>query len=61
MMHQDLKSQNILVESCSSLSVKLADFNLANNKSDLITLCDIKLSIMSKIYSEEKYTILINI
>jgi serine/threonine protein kinase len=41
--HRDLKPENILVESRSPLSIKLADFGLANDKPDLETLCGTQL------------------
>lgn len=59
--HRDLKSQNILVESRSPLSVKLADFGLANDKFDLIIICGIKLYTAPKIYSGGRYTVLVDI
>ena len=37
--HRDLKPENILVQSRDPLSIKLADFGLANDRSDLITVC----------------------
>lgn len=37
--HRDLKPENILVESRSPLSIKLADFGLANDGPDLKTVC----------------------
>ena len=37
--HRDLKPENILIESRSPLSIKLANFGLANNKPDLKTVC----------------------
>ena len=37
--HRDLKSENILIEFRSPLSIKLADFNLANDRPDLKTVC----------------------
>lgn len=59
--HWDLKSKNILVESRSSLNIKLADFGLANNKLDLKTFCDTQKYIASKIYLRKSYTTLVNL
>ncbi|KAI4228462.1 MAG: hypothetical protein L6R40_008127 [Gallowayella cf. fulva] len=54
--HRDLKPQNILVESRFPLSVKLADFGLANDKPDLETLCGTKLYTAPEVYLGRKYT-----
>ena len=37
--HRDLKPQNILVSSRSPIGIKLADFGMAHDKSDLETFC----------------------
>lgn len=54
--HRDLKPENILVESRSPLSVKLADFGLANDQPDLKTLCGTQLYATPEVYLGKKYT-----
>ncbi|KAL8801322.1 MAG: hypothetical protein Q9182_004528 [Xanthomendoza sp. 2 TL-2023] len=58
--HRDQKPENILVESRFPLSVKLADFGLANDKPDLETLCGTQLYIAPEVYSRNRYTVLID-
>lgn len=59
--HRDLKPENILVKSRSSLSIKLVDFGLANDKPDLKTLCGTQLYIAPEVYLGEKYTALVDL
>lgn len=59
--HRDLKPENILVESRSPLSVKLADFGLANDKPDLRTLCGTQLYTAPEVYLGKKYTALVDL
>ncbi|KAL9028236.1 MAG: hypothetical protein Q9196_003370 [Gyalolechia fulgens] len=59
--HRDLKPENILVESRSPLSVKLADFGLANDKPELETLCGTQLYTAPEVYLGSKYTALIDL
>jgi serine/threonine protein kinase len=60
-IHRDLKSKNILIESRSSLSIKLADFDLANDRPDLKTICDTQQYIAPEIYLRSKYTASVNL
>ncbi|KAI9670500.1 MAG: hypothetical protein M1817_004367 [Caeruleum heppii] len=53
--HRDLKPENILVASRSPLVIALADFGLANDKSDLKTCCDTRLYAPPEIYLSNKY------
>ena len=54
--HRDLKPENILVASRTSLSVKLADFGLANDKSYLETICGTQLYVAPEVYRRSRYT-----
>ncbi|KAI9777434.1 MAG: hypothetical protein M1816_004724 [Peltula sp. TS41687] len=54
--HRDLKPQNILIKSRDPFSIKLADFGLANDKSDLETLCGTRLYTAPEIFLNRKYT-----
>lgn len=54
--HRDLKPENILVESRSPLSIKLADFGLANDRPDLKTVCGTQKYTAPEIYLGSKYT-----
>ena len=54
--HRDLKPENILVESRSPFSIKLADFGLANDKSDLKTVCGTRRYAAPEVYLGSKYT-----
>lgn len=54
--HRDLKPENILVESRSPLSIKLADFGLANDRPDLKTVCGTQQYTAPEIYLGSKYT-----
>ncbi|KAL8816167.1 MAG: hypothetical protein Q9223_004776 [Gallowayella weberi] len=56
MAHRDLKPANVLVESRVPLSVKLADFGLANDQPDLKTLCGTQLYTAPEVYLGERYT-----
>ncbi|KAL8935150.1 MAG: hypothetical protein Q9211_004856 [Gyalolechia sp. 1 TL-2023] len=55
--HRDLKPENILVESRSPLSVKLADFGLANDKPDLDTECGTQLYTAPEIKPKERLSV----
>ncbi|KAL9029909.1 MAG: hypothetical protein Q9196_001912 [Gyalolechia fulgens] len=59
--HRDLKPENILVESRSPLSVKLADFGLANDKPDLDTECGTQLYTAPEVYLGRIYTPLVDL
>jgi serine/threonine protein kinase len=59
--HRDLKSKNILIESRSSLSIKLADFDLANDKLDLKIVCDTQQYTTLEIYLSSEYKISMNL
>jgi len=59
--HRDLKPKNILVESRSPLSIKLADFGLANDKPDLKSLCGTQHYIAPEIYLGETYMVLVDL
>src|SRR3954451_4526855 len=54
--HRDLKPENILVESRDPFSIKLADFGLANDKSELKTFCGTRTYAAPEIYLNKKYT-----
>ena len=54
--HRDLKPENILVEFRSPLSIKLADFDLANDRPDLKTVCGTQQYTAPEIYLVSKYT-----
>lgn len=54
--HRDLKPENILVESRSPLSIKLADFGLANDRPDLKTVCGTQRYTAPEVYLGIKYT-----
>ena len=53
--YRDLKPENILVESRSPLSIKLANFGLANNRPDLNTVCGTQLYTAPEVYLGSKY------
>lgn len=59
--HQNLKSKNILIEFWFFLNIKFADFDFANNKFDLKIVCDIQQYIALEIYSNNEYTISMNL
>jgi serine/threonine protein kinase len=54
--HRDLKPENILAESRYPLRVKLADFGLANDKTDLRTFCGTRGYAAPEVFSNESYT-----
>ena len=54
--HRDLKPENILIESRFPMSIKLADFGLANDRPDLKTICGTKQYIAPEVYLGSKYT-----
>lgn len=54
--HRDLKPENILVGSRYPFNIKMADFGLANDKSDLETSCGTRLYAAPEIYGKTKYT-----
>ena len=54
--HRDLKPENVLVESRAPLSIKLADFGLANDRSDLKTACGTKRYAAPEVFLGSKYT-----
>ena len=54
--HRDLKPENILVESRSPLSIKLADFGLANDRPDLKTVCGTQRYTAPEVYLGDLYT-----
>ncbi|KAA6413300.1 MAG: AGC kinase [Lasallia pustulata] len=54
--HRDLKPENILVESRSPLSIKLADFGLANDRPDLKTVCGTQRYTAPEVYLGNQYT-----
>jgi serine/threonine protein kinase len=54
--HRDLKPENILVESRYPLSIKLADFGLANDKRDLTTFCGSQVYAAPEIYFRNRYS-----
>ena len=54
--HRDLKPENILIEFRSPLSIKLADFGLANDKPDLKTICGTQRYTAPEVYLGSKYT-----
>jgi len=54
--HRDLKPENILVESRSPLSIKLADFGLANDKTNLETICGTPLYVAPEVCRHDIYT-----
>ena len=54
--HRDLKPENILVESRSPLSIKLADFGLANDRPDLKSVCGTQQYTTPEIHLGSKYT-----
>lgn len=56
MAHRDLKPENILVESRSPLSIKLADFGLANDRPDLKTVCGTQRYTAPEVYLGNQYT-----
>ena len=54
--HRDLEPENILVKSRSPLSIKLADFGLANNRPDLKTVCGTQRYAAPEVYLGSEYT-----
>ncbi|KAI4147565.1 MAG: hypothetical protein LQ340_005495 [Diploschistes diacapsis] len=54
--HRDLKPENVLVESRSPLSVKLADFGLANDKPDVEIICGTLVYVAPEICRHNRYT-----
>ena len=54
--HRDLKPENILVESRQPIKIKLADFGLANDKSEFRTLCGTRNYAAPEIFSNSHYT-----
>ena len=54
--HRDLKPENILIESRFPLSIKLADFGLANDEPDLKTVCGTQRYAAPEVYLGSKYT-----
>ena len=56
MAHRDLKPENILIESRSPLSIKLANFGLANDKPDLKTVCGTQRYAAPEVYLGSNYT-----
>jgi serine/threonine protein kinase len=54
--HRDLKPENILLESRLPIKIKLADFGLANDKSELKTMCGTRLYAAPEIVSNCNYT-----
>ena len=54
--HRDLKPENILIESRSPLSIKLADFGLANGRPDLKTVCGTKRYVAPEVCLGSRYT-----
>ena len=54
--HRDLKPENILVASRSPLSIKLADFGLANDRPDLKTVCGTQRYTAPEVYLGDLYT-----
>ena len=59
--HRNLKSKNILVEFRFPLCIKLADFDFANDKLDLKTICGTQQYIALEIYSNSEYTVSVNL
>ncbi len=59
--HRDLKPENILVESRYPLSIKLANFSLANNKSDLKTFYGTRGYAAPEVYFNKTYTTAIDL
>lgn len=55
-VHRDLKPENILVESRFPLSIKLADFGLANDRPDLKTVCGTYRYTAPEVYLGSQYT-----
>ena len=60
-VHRDLKPENILVESRSPLSIKLADFGLANDKPNLKTLCGTQRYMAPEVYMNDLYTVSVDL
>ncbi|KAK2738633.1 hypothetical protein FQN57_006951 [Myotisia sp. PD_48] len=60
-VHRDLKPENILVETRSPFNIKLADFGLANDGSDLRTFCGTRKYAAPEIYFSDKYTSAVDI
>lgn len=59
--HRDLKPDNILVNSRTPLHIKLADFGLAQNRSDLQTNCGSNLYKAPEIFLGQHYTNVVDI
>ncbi len=59
--HRDLKSKNILIESRFSLSIKLTDFDLANDKLDWKIVYDTQQYTTLEIYLSSRYTTSMNL
>ncbi len=55
-VHRDIKSENILVKSRSSLHIKLSDFDLSKTIVDLKTFCGTHLYAASEIYTNHRST-----
>jgi len=59
--HRDLKPENILVEVRFPLSIKLADFGLANDKPELKTVCGTQRYTAPEVYFGSNYTALVDL
>ncbi|KAI9675746.1 MAG: hypothetical protein M1817_001113 [Caeruleum heppii] len=59
--HRDLKPENILVESRQPFRVKLADFGLANDRSDLETRCGTRTYAAPEVYLGANYTVSVDL
>ena len=54
--HRDIKPENILVQSRSPFHIKLSDFGLAKNATQLVTYCGTPFYTAPEVYKTGKYT-----
>ena len=59
--HRDIKPANLLVVSQSPLHIKLADFGLAQDRSELETLCGTFMYTAPELFSDDGYTVAVDI
>jgi serine/threonine protein kinase len=55
-VHRDIKSGNILLQSANPLHIKLTDFGLSRASNDLTTLCGTPLYLAPEVYTKKSYS-----